>query len=179
MPEASPNSPSLLKATISGAVIFGLIVFAVIAMNTSDILWFWPIFNETPAGILVNCYGTHVEVQPGTSAFVAVNRVVNSSLTGVKRWDQTTMSETTFEEYKTSPDVMVLELHYDPPVTVHSQYAFMKSVNWLVIPLVGRHANTNAVFGIEGSFIDPGSYHIKSTTPLINVLQANGVCSQP
>jgi hypothetical protein len=179
MPEARPNSPSLLKAGISGVVIFGLIVFAVIAMNTSDLLWFWPIFNETPVGILVNCYGTNVEVQPGTPAFVAVNQAVNSSLTGVKRWDQTSMSETTFEEYKTSPSVMVLELHYDPPVTIHSQYAFMKSVNWLVIPLVGRHANTNAVFGIEGSYIDPGSYHIKTTALLINALQANGVCSQP
>jgi len=179
MPEAKPNSPSLLKAGISGVVIFGLVVFAVIAMNTGDILWFWPVFNQTPVGILVNCYGTSVEVQPGTSAFVALNAVVNSSLTGVKRWDQTSMSDITYQEYKTSSSVMVLELHYNPPVMVHSQYAFMKSVNWLVIPLVGRHASTNAVFGIEGSYIDPGSYHIKSTTPLVNALQQEGICKQP
>ncbi len=176
MPEANPNSPSLLKAGISGVVIFGLVVFAVIAFNTGDILWFWPIFNETPDLISVNCYGKGVDVQPGTTAFQAINSVVNSSLTGVKRWDQTSMSDVTLEEYKTSSSVMVLELHYDPPVMVHSQYAFMKSVNWLVIPLVGRHADTNAVFGIEGSYIDPGSYHIKNTAPLLTALQEQGVC---
>jgi hypothetical protein len=178
MPEAKPNSPSLLKAGISGVVIFGLVVFAVIAMNTSDILWFWPIFNQTPVEITVNCYGENVQVQPGTSAFVSINEAVNSSLTGVKRWDQTSMSEATFQEYKTSSSVLVLELHYYPPVTVHSQYAFMKSVNWLIIPLVGRHADTNAVFGIEGSYIDPGSYHIKSTASLINALQEQDVCAK-
>jgi hypothetical protein len=178
MPEAKPNSPSLLKAGISGVVIFGLVVFAVIAMNTSDILWFWPIFNQTPVEITVNCYGENVQVQPGTSAFVSINEAVNSSLTGVKRWDQTSMSEATFQEYKTSSSVLVLELHYDPPVTVHSQYAFMKSVNWLIIPLIGRHADTNAVFGIEGSYIDPGSYHIKSNALLINALQEQGVCAK-
>ncbi len=178
MPQAKPNSPSLLKAGISGVVIFGLVMFAVIAMNTGDILWFWPVFNETPDKITVNCYGTKVVVQPGTSAFVAINRAVNSSLTGVKRWDQTSMSDVTFEEYKTSASVMVIELHYDPPVTVHSQYAFMKAVNWLVIPLVGRHADTNAVFGLEGSYIDPGSYHLKSTAPLVTALQEQGVCTK-
>ncbi len=178
MPGARPNSPSLLKAGISGVVIFGLVAFAVIAMNTGDILWFWPVFNETPDAITVNCYGKLLDVQPGTSGFVAITAAVNSSLTGVKRWDQTSMSEATFEEYKTSSAVMVLELHYDPPVMVHSQYAFMKSVNWLVIPLVGRHADTNAVFGIEGSYIDPGSYHIKSVAPLLTALQEQGVCAK-
>ena len=178
MPAAKPNSPSLVKALISGVVIFGLIVYLVIALNTGDILWFWPVFSATPVGIMVNCYGTSVEVQPGTAAFEAVNNVVNSSLSGVKRWDQTSMSDVTYQEYETSTSVMVLKLHYDPAVMVHSQYAFMKSVNWLVIPLVGRHAETNPVFGIEGIYIDPGSYHIKSTVPITTVLQEQGICTE-
>jgi len=178
MAEPNPNSPSLLKAGVTGVVIFALLVFAVISMNTGDILWFWPIFHETPAGILVHCYGTDIEVKPGTAAFEEVNKAVNASLTGVKRWDDTSMSEATYQEYKISSSMMVLELHYDPPITIHSQYSYMKSVNWLVIPLVGRHASTNAVFGIEGGFIDPGSYHVNSTAPIAAILQAQGVCAK-
>jgi hypothetical protein len=178
MPEAKPHSPSLLKAAISGVVIFGAIIFAVIAMNTGDLLWFWPAFKEVPVGITVNCYGTNIDIQPGTTAFEAVNNAVNTALTGVKRWDQLSMSDVTYQEYQTSSSVMVLELHYDPPVMIHSQYAFMKAVNWLIIPLDGRHAPTYPVFGLEGSYIDPGSYHVKSTVPIVTALQEQGVCTK-
>jgi hypothetical protein len=178
MPEAKKNDPSVLKAFVFGVVIFGLIAFAVMALNTQDILWFWPVFNETPVQIEVNCYGKNMHVNPGTNAFTTLNAAVNSSLTGVKRWDETTMSQTTYQDYQTSSSVLVLRLHYDPPATVHSQYAFMKSVNWLVIPLVGRHADTYAVFGLEGAYIDPGSYHINSTTQIVNALQQQGICTK-
>jgi hypothetical protein len=178
MPEAKPDSPSVLKAGIFGVVIFGFIAFAVVAFNTSDILWFWPVFKATPVQIAVNCYGKDMQVEPGTNAFIVVNAAVNSSLTGYKRWDETTMSQTTYQEYQTSSSVMVLMLHYDPPATIHSQYAFMKSVDWLVIPLVGRHADTYAVFGIEGKYIDPGSYHIKNTIQIVNALQEQDICAK-
>lgn len=178
MGEAKQSSPSLLKAGITGVVIFGAILFLVVAMNTTDLLWFWPIFKEMPVGMIVNCYGTQVEIKPGQPAFEAVNNAVNTSMTGIKRWDQTSMSDVTYQEYKTSASVMVLELNYDPPVTVHSQYAFFKAVNWLIIPLVGRHAATNAVFGLEGGYTDPGSYHLKSNAPIVNALQEQGICTQ-
>ncbi len=147
-------------------------------MNTGDLLWFWPVFNQVPVGMLVHCYGKDVEVKPGQPAFEAVTKAVNTSLTGSKRWDDTSMSEVTYQEYKTSPDMMVIELHYDPPATIHSWYAFFKSVNWLVIPLDGRHAATNAVFGLEGSFIDPGSYHVNTTAPIVEALKQQGICSK-
>lgn len=178
MTDVRSPSPSLLKAGVTGVVIFGVILFFVVAMNTGDILWFWPVFKEVPVGMIVNCYGKEVEIKPGQPAFEAVNSAVNTSLTGVKRWDQTSMSDVTFQEYKTSADVMVLELNYDPPVTIHSQYAFFKAVNWLIIPLVGRHAPTNAVFGTESGYTDPGSYHVKSTAPIMDALQEQGICSK-
>jgi hypothetical protein len=178
MPEPKPSSPSLLKAGISGVVIFALIFFAVITMNTGDLLWFWPIFKEAPVGIIVHCYGTDIEVKPGKPAFEAVTNAVNTSLTGNKRWDQLSMSEVTYQEYKTSPTMMVIELHYDPPVTIHSQYAFFKSVNWLIIPLDGRHAPTNAVFGLEGGYTDPGSYHVNSTAKIVTALLDQGICTK-
>jgi hypothetical protein len=54
----------------------------------------------------------------------------------------------------------------------------MKSVNWLVIPLDGRHAASNAVFGLEGGFTDPGSYHVNSTAPIVTALQEQGICTK-
>jgi len=179
MSVAKPSSPSALKAGISGLVIFGVILFAVIAMNTGDLLWFWPVFNEVPVGMIVHCYGTDIEVKPGQPAFEAVTHAVNTSLSGSKRWDDISMSPVTYEEYKTSPTMMVIELHYDPPAVIHSQYAFMKSVNWLVIPLDGRHAATNAIFGIEGAYTDPGSYHVNSTALIVTALKDQGICTKP
>lgn len=178
MSEAKPSSPSLLKAGISGVVIFGIIIFAVVALNTGDLQWFSSGFKEVPVDIIVHCYGTDVEVKPGLPAFEAVNNAVNTSLTGSKRWDETTMSDVTYQEYKTSPSVMVIELHYDPPVTIHSQYMFFKSVSWLIIPLDGRHAATNAVFGLESGHTTPGSYHVNSTEPIVTALQEQGVCTK-
>lgn len=168
----------MLKAGISGVVIFAVILFLVVAMNTDDILWFWPVFKEMPIGMTVNCYGTVEEIKPGQPAYEGVNNAVNTSMTGVKRWDQTSMSDVTYQEYKTSSSVMVLELHYDPPVTVHSQYAFFKAVNWLIIPLDGRHAATNAVFGLEGGYTDPGSYHLNSTSLITTALADQGICTK-
>ncbi len=179
MPEAQPSSPSMFRGCLSVLVIIPIILYLVISMNTGDMLWFWPVFKEIPVGMLVHCYGTDVEIQPGTQAFTTVTEAVNNSLTGVKRWDDTSMSDVTYQEYKTSPAMEVLEVHYDPPVTIHSQYAFMKAVNWLVIPLVGRHAANSAIFGIEGGYTDPGSYHGKSTTPIANILEQQGVCTKP
>jgi hypothetical protein len=178
MPEAKPNSPSSLKAILTGLVIFGLIAFIVIALNSQDLLWFWPTFKEVPVGIVVHCYGTDVEVKPGQSAFEAVTNAVNTSLSGSKRWDDLSISEATYKEYKTGQNSMVIELHYDPPAVIHSPDAFFKGVRWMIIPLDGRHAAGNSVFGYEGKFFDPGSYHVNSTAPIATALQEQGICTK-
>jgi hypothetical protein len=179
MPEAKPHQSSCLKAVLIGAVIFGGLLFMVTAMNTGDLLWFWPVFKEVPVDITVHCYGKDVQVNPGQPAFEVVNGAVNSSLTGVKRWDDLSMSNVTYQEYQTSPTMMVIELSYDPPARIHSQYAFFKNVNKLIIPLDGRHALANPIFGRTGEFTNSGSYHVKSTAPIVTALQEQGICTKP
>ncbi len=142
-------------------------------------MWFWPNFNEVPTEIIVHCYGTDIQVKPGQPAFEVVNKAVNTSLSGSKRWDGLSMSDETYQEYQTSPAVMVVELSYDPPVRIHSQYANFKAVTKLVIPLDGRHAVTNPVFGRLGRFPNAGSYHVKITEPIIVALQEQGICAKP
>ena len=179
MPEAKPHSPSLFNCALIGIGIFAVMLFMVTALNTGDLLWFWPVFEEVPVDIVVHCYGADVQIKPGQPAFEVVNNAVNSSLTGVKRWDDLSMSDTTNQEYQTSPTMMVIELQYDPPVTIHSQYAFFKDVNRLIIPLDGRHALTNPVLGRTGEFTNSGSYHVKSTEPIVTALQEQGICTKP
>jgi hypothetical protein len=116
----------LLKAGFLGLAIVGFLLFSVVAMNTRDLLWFMPTFKEVPVGITVHCYGKDAEVKPGEPAFEAVTSAVNDSMSGSKRWDQTSMSDATYEEYKTSPKVMVIELQYDPPAVVHSAIRLFK-----------------------------------------------------
>ena len=179
MPEAKPHTPSLLKAALLGLGMFAMMLFLITAMNTRDLLWFWPNFNEVPVDIVVHCYGTDVPVKPGQAAFITVNNAVNSSLSGSKRWDGLSMSNETYQEYQTSPTMMVIELSYDPQVRIHSQYAFYKNVNKLIIPLDGRHASANSVFGRTGEFSASGSYHVKSTVPIVTALQEQGICTKP
>jgi hypothetical protein len=179
MPEAKPHSPSLLKAGLLGIVIFATMLFLITAMNTGDLLWFWPNFQEVPVEITVHCYGTDLQVDPGQPAFEAVNNAVNASLSGSKRWDQLSMSDETYQEYQTNPAVMVVEMSYDPPVRIHSQYSFFKHVDKLIIPLDGRHVSTNPVFGRTGEFTNSGSYHIKSTASIAEALQGQGICAKP
>jgi hypothetical protein len=179
MPEAKPHTPSLLKAGLLGIGIFAGLLFMITAMNTGDLMWFWPNFAEVPVEIVVHCYGTDVRVKPGDPAFETVNEAVNTSLSGSKRWDGLSMSDETYQEYQTSPAVMVVELSYDPPVRIHSQYAYFKSVNKLIVPLDGRHVSTNPVFGRTRDFTNSGSYHVKSIEPIVVALQEQGICTKP
>jgi hypothetical protein len=179
MPEAKPHSPSFLKAALLGIGIFVVMYFVIIAMNTRDLLWFWPKFQEVPVEIVVHCYGKDVQVEPGDPAFEAVTKAVNTSLSGNKRWDGLNMSDETYQDYQTSPAVMVVELSYDPPARIHSQYAYFKGVNTLIIPLDGRHVSSNPVFGRTRDITNSGSYHVESTEPIVIALQEQGICAKP
>ena len=174
--EQQRQSPSLLPMIGISVVIFVSVTFLIIALNTGDILWFWPIFEETPQSIVVHCYGTKITLEPGTPEFEAVNEAVNHTLTGKNRWDELSMSKATYVEYQTSPAVFVVELPYDPPVGIHSWYKFYKQFDLLVIPLDGRHASSNSVFGRMRGQMIPGSMHPESTAEIATALSEQGVC---
>lgn len=172
-------SPSILQATVIGAVIFIVLVFVIIVMNTGDILWFWPLFDEMPYQIVVYCYGEDIILKPDNPSYEAVNTVVNESLSGTKRWDPLSMSEVTYADYHINSTMMVLELTYDPPVRMHSFYKFYKNIDTLVVPLDGRHASSNSVFGRLRGHTLAGSMHIKTRTSMIITLDEQNLCPKP
>ena len=59
------STPSVVQFLLVAVVIVAVIVFAIISMNTGDILWFWPIFNGTSHRMVLHCYGQDIVVEPG------------------------------------------------------------------------------------------------------------------
>lgn len=178
MPESQPGTPKVIEVVLITILMVAVLVYFVIALNTKDVLWFWPTFDELPRKMSVRCYGSDVEVAP-SSAFEAINNAVNEALSGGKRWDQLTMSAETYQEYMDGSSMMILTLTYDPPVRIHSFYMFYKNVSEMIIPLDGRHANTDAIFGRRGDFTLSGSMHVKSIAPILEAVQAYGICELP
>lgn len=178
MPESTPNKPKMLDMVIVTMVLVAIIAFLAISFNTRDLLWFWPVFEETPRQMIVHCYGSDVQVNPGPE-FEAINTAVNDVLSGGKRWDQMTMSDETYQDYLSSPQMMALELVYNPAVRIHSFYSFYKKITQIIIPLDGRHANTNAVFGRLGEYSLSGSVHYESMAPILDAVESNGICQKP
>ena len=154
-------------------------IYAVIAMNTGDLLWISPIFNAQPNTIMIHCFGEDVPLEPGTEHFVQVTNLVNRALSGKKRWDSLSLSEATYQDYQENPQMMVLDLFYNETIRVHSRYKFFSHINEIIIPLVGRHAQTNAIFGRWLDRPAAGSFHVETTTPLVQYLASQGLCSQP
>ena len=179
MAEPKQHSPSLLSMVFITLPIIVAAVFFIIAFNTGDLLWFWPEFEETPLDMTLYCYGEAVTIKPGDPAFAALNAAVNAVLSGRKRWDPLSLSDETYAEYQTSDQMVVLQLYYDPPVRIHSASKFMKSIDSIVIPLVGRHAQYNTIFGRLGDYIAAGSFHFKTMAPIEEAVVAQGLCTLP
>jgi hypothetical protein len=73
--------------------------------------------------------------------------------------------------------MVVLEFFYPQPVRVHSSYKYYSYVDNLVIPLEGRHSQTNAVFGQANGIPTGGSLHINSTDQFKTYLNNMELCS--
>jgi hypothetical protein len=174
--DTQPTSPSLLRFFGLAILFIAPVIYLIIALNTGDLLWISPFFNAQPAAIVIHCYGEDIPLQPGSEQFNEINGLVKQTLTGRKRWDPLTLSAVTYEEYQTHPRMMVLELFYNSKIRIHSRYKFFSNVDTLIIPLDGRHAQTNAIFGRTNEYISVGSLHVKNTAPLVEYLSVEGIC---
>jgi hypothetical protein len=155
------------------------LIYGIIAINTGDLLWASPIFNGQPSAVVLYCYGKAEIYKTGTVQYAELNQRFNSALSGRKHWDDTGLSDATYQDYQTSPDMMVLMMLYAEPVRVHSNYKFFSKVDTLIIPLVGRHASTNAIFGKLGQYPAAGSFHITTTAPLTDYITSQDLCHKP
>ncbi len=172
------SGPSLLNLVLTAGVFIVAAVYGMLSLTTEDMLWFWPYFDETPQDVVVHCYGTDLVFLPGDPHFEALTGFINDGLSSHKNWDTLTMSEVSYQEYQTRTDFMTLEAHYRTPVRIHSIYKFFGGVDTLVIPLYGRHASSNAVFGRTNGVNSAGSLHIDSLAGFQDYLSGQGLCTE-
>jgi len=171
------NQPSLLS--LLGTVVIFVVAagYGMLSLSTEDPLWFVPTFSEDAAEAAVYCRGAHETVAAGSPHLASINTFVKEALSGRTNWDSLTMSAATYQYYQVSEAVVVLEVRYNRPVRVHSIYKYFSGIDTIIIPLVGRHSNVNAVFGMIDGIPTAGALHIDSTEAMLKYLSANGLCS--
>ncbi len=174
-----PSSPSILRLVGIALVFLVPLIYLLIALNTGDLLWASPVFSYQPQSIVIHCFGEDVYLEAGTNDFKTMTELVNQNLTGRKRWDSLTISDETYQDYQTHPQMMVVELSYSQPIRVHSRYKFYSNLTQLILPIVGRHAQTNAVFGRRDNFPEAGSFHVSTLEPIKDYLAVSGLCLEP
>jgi hypothetical protein len=174
-----PSSPSLLRLAGTAVIILVPLIYLIIALNTGDLLWISPIFNYQPQTITVNCFGETLFLESNSTEFESVVVLVNDSLTGRKRWDPLSLSDATYQDYQSHPQMMVVELTYPEPIRVHSRYKFFSNIDRIIIPLVGRHAQTKAVFGRLAQYPAAGSFHVDDLSAIKEYLADNNLCVEP
>lgn len=173
----SRSDPSIMKLVIIVVLVLIVVVYVVLSLGTGDWMWWNPRFSETPYALVVQCYGDTINIDPGNFHFSAITKIVNQELSGKKNWDQLSLSEVTYNDYQTDASMMVLELFYPEPIRIHSNYRFFSNVDELVIPLDGRHAQTNAIFGLNKSVPAAGSMHVESIASISSYLRNQGICA--
>lgn len=172
----SRNEPSIRNLLAIVVVILLVAIYAIVSIATGDWLWFSGKFAETPNAILVHCYGETLEIEPGSYHFSALTDIVNEMLSGRKRWDSLSLSDETYQDYQQHAAMKVLEIYYPQPVRVHTSNKFFSNVDNLIIPLEGRHAQTNAVFGRNQGLPAAGSLHVESTERISQYLHNQELC---
>ncbi|RMG89743.1 MAG: hypothetical protein D6706_20720 [Chloroflexi bacterium] len=150
------------------------IVYAIVAFNAQDWLWFQSGATDArPSRIVIVNQGKRTTLQPGHVAFAqlseavhaSVGKVANTSLIDIGLSDE---SLAYFED-----EGVLLELYYDQPVAFHVPFRVGKPTQ-LLIPIEGRHAGHNYFFrGANGEWWF-GAMRMADSTPLYTTLQELG-----
>jgi hypothetical protein len=170
------SNPSVLNLVLIVIFIIAIVVYAIISLSTGDWMWFSNRFAETPNGVIVHCFGNSIEFDPGSYHFGALAEIMNETMSGQKRYDPLSMSLETYQDYQQHPGMVTIEFFYPAAIRVHSGYKFFSSVDNLVVPLEGRHAQTKAVFGQNQGVPTAGSLHVDSTERLKEYLRNQKIC---
>ncbi len=185
------RKPTLTGMVPTALVVLTIIAYLGIAINTQDILWAWPIFSAEPSKIVIHCYGTDIVIDPRTQDHRELADTLNQILSGRKRWDPITMSSETYRYYLTSEATLTVEYHYQPDIGIHTWFKHYRDLAILIVPLDGRHAAINPVFGRTrgkpaiGAMpaLEPmsavGAMIVNTTAPLLDHIQEQGLCQKP
>jgi hypothetical protein len=86
------------------------------------------------------------------------------------------MSLETYQDYQHSSGMMTIEFFYSAALRLNNEIQAYSGVDHLVIPLEGRHARTDAIFGQNQGIPIAGSLHVDSTERLREYLRNENIC---
>lgn len=163
--------------TITLSILF--LIYFTMMVYTKDALWFYPVFDAMPDRIGIRCYGEEVTLGRDSEHLGAIANLVNTQISGDKRWDELNLTDQTYQDYQTSDTMLVLELFYDEPQRIHSSSPFFSNFNSLLIPLDGRYSNTNIMFALVRGKPSGSSFHITSFEPVKAYITEHAICIKP
>jgi hypothetical protein len=171
------NHPSKIRIIEPFIILVLFVVLAVYLLNVFNTgNWFWFLnsaANTRPTHIVILNDGERINLERGQPEFETLADAVESSLSRLNNTDLVAvgLSEETLDDYAT--DSLVLELHFDQPVTFNT-IARVGEPTQLLIPIRGRHAEANYVFlGAQGEWW-AGAVRMADSSPLLTALEELG-----
>ncbi len=138
------RQPSLLNAIWIMLIIGSVVFWWVNSLANEDPLWFVRSFDAEADWITVYHDGQTTLFLPGDPGY---DQIMAAFADAVAHWsgyeNGVGMSEESLEDYRSQG--MLLEVHYNAPVQVHTRHMFPKARNFWV-PLTGTHARWRRVF---------------------------------
>jgi hypothetical protein len=176
--QSAGRTASVLNFLITIFLAIVAFIYLSLTVYTRDALWFYPVYNSTPAFGVLRCYGEEILMQADSSHLAAVAALVNEQISGDKRWDELNLTDDTFAYYQSSDLMLLLELHYDAPQRIHSFSPFFSNFDTLLVPLDGRHAEKTILFSLVNGNPSGGSFHLTTYSPLLNYIEQNNLCKK-
>lgn len=174
--QSSGRNASVLNFIITIVLAVSFFVYISLTAYTKDAMWFYPVFNGAPTFGIIRCYGEEAPLKQDSAHLQTIAGLVNGQISGDKRWDELNLTNETYLDYQTNKNMMILELYYDEPQRVHSQSPFFSGFDTLLIPLDGRHSNTNILFNLVRGRPGGGSFHVETFAPVISYIGSNDLC---
>lgn len=138
------KQPSLLNAIWIMVIIGGMIFWWVNSLPNEDPLWFLRSFKARADWITIYVDGQSHMFFPGDPGY---KQIMEAFADAVANWsgyeNSVGMSTETLETYRNQG--LLLEVHFNEPVQVHTRHMFPKARNFWV-PLTGTHARWRRVF---------------------------------
>lgn len=169
-----PRPGSNLRSALLVALIFAAMgIWAVIAFNTGNALWFLPFQpSHEPSRIIIRNFGTSVDLRPNDAGFRELSDALNMALSEFKNSTQIPLglSEETLQYYHDLD--LVIEVYYPEPIRFNTS-ARLTGITQILVPINGRHDGQGYAFmGTRTGY--GGPMVMADPSPLLEVLRTLG-----
>ena len=147
----NPNIRGLLLVLLALGL---LVVYAVPALTTGNVFWFWPSTGANPSQIVTYREGTSTVHRPGTPGYRVLAPLIDKALASISGVDDSGLSDVRVRELRSRGSA--IEIYYAEPITIPTSFPVIKP-NQILIPLDDVAAQTgDAYLGSDGQYYAGG-----------------------